>query len=83
MGGMDSDSYVESQKNILFEQTFNNTDKYSMTPDQYETLVQKEKDQEIKEKEDKLAGENLKKLEAEIDTQKYQSIVEMVNGNRK
>jgi len=44
MGGMDSDSYVESQKNILFEQTFNNTDKYSMTPDQYETLVQKEKD---------------------------------------
>lgn len=42
MGITDANEYVESQKATLFEQNFNNTEKYSMTPDQYESLVQKQ-----------------------------------------
>jgi len=36
----------------------------------------------MKEKEDKVAHENLKKLEQEIDSQKYTQLVEMVAGSK-
>lgn len=36
MGITDANEYMESERNILFEQNFNNTEKYSMSPDQYE-----------------------------------------------
>ena len=78
MGFADDKEYIESQKNIIYDQNFNNTDKYSMSPEQFESLMQKEKEREVKEKEDKLAQQNLKKLEQEIDNQKYNQLVEMV-----
>ena len=83
MSATDDKEYAESQKNILYEQNFNNTDKYSMSLDQYESLVQKEKEKEMQEKEDQAAHENLVKLEQEIDGQRYSQIVEMVAGSKK
>ena len=58
------------------------TDKYSMTPDQYEALMQKEQQRETQEREDKQARENLKKLEKEVDDSRYQQLVEMVQGTK-
>ena len=68
----DDKEYVHAEKNALYEQNMNDTDKYTMTGEQYQVLMQKEKQRELKEKEDKIARENLKKLEQEIDNQKYQ-----------
>ena len=72
MSFADDKEYSESQKNMLFDQNFHDTDKYSMTPEQYESLMQKEKEREVQEREDRQARENVKKLEKEIDNQKYQ-----------
>lgn len=82
MGFADDKAYVDAEKNVLFDQNFHDTDKYSMSPAQYESLMQKEQEKELREKEDTQAKENLKKLELEIDNQRYSQLVEMVQGTK-
>ena len=45
--------------------------------------MQKEKEKAMKEQDDKEARENLKKVEQDIDNQKYQQLVEMVQNANK
>lgn len=45
--------------------------------------MQKEKEKAMKDQDDKEARENLKKVEQEIDNQKYQQLVEMVQNANK
>lgn len=72
MAFADDKDYITSQKATLYDQDFHDTEKYSMTPDQYESLMQKEQEREMRDKEDKQAHENLQKLEQDIDNQRYQ-----------
>ena len=69
MSLVDDKDYSESEKNVLFDQNFQDSDKYSLSPEQYEAIMQMEKEKETKEREDRIAKENLQKLEAQIDNQ--------------
>lgn len=59
----DDKEYISSQMNMVAEVNMHDTTKYSMSAAQYNSLMQKEKEKEMKEHEDQLAKENLKKLE--------------------
>lgn len=49
--------------NTVCEMNMHDTTKYSMSAAQFNSLMQKEQEKEMKEHEDQLARENLKKLE--------------------